>query len=360
MNNYYNATLGNWKTLKEDELRLKPQYTMNKGFFSSLVYIHICLPYFEKNYFNKNINLNILYYSHNYGSYPNFQVIGDILQLNYIPSINQNNDKFDELMCLSSLCNKQINNKNNSLYFSFKDDFKLANYYLFKYLKFNEIIYNEVDNFTKQFENKKVLGIHFRGTDKNKVKWITHINIDEFILIVNYHLSKNKYDILFISSDDSKFIKKIEEKYNNSYIILHYDNINNINNINNNSIHLNRLSIIENLIKIIKKNRNNIENLIQLENNLKEETLINRKLLQNVIINSFILSKCNCVLKTHSQVSAYSKIFNPELEIYRVNACFDNIWPECCIPLYNYNDIDDIKVKNLLFDKLKNECYSTK
>ena len=38
------------------------------------------------------------------------------------------------------------------------------------------------------------------------------------------------------------------------------------------------------------------------------------------------------VIKTHSQLSAYAKVFNPELEIYRVNRSIANDWPESNIP----------------------------
>ena len=31
---------------------------------------------------------------------------------------------------------------------------------------------------------KKVLGLHYRGTDKNKVNWVTHISKEEFIKIL--------------------------------------------------------------------------------------------------------------------------------------------------------------------------------
>ena len=200
--NHYNAYLGNWKAMKEDELRLRPRFTMNKGFFSALAYIHQCLPYLEKNYFNKDIKLDIKYYSHNYGSYPNFNVIGDLIKLNYTPSINKNNQQFEELKCLAGLCKKicgnQSSNDDVTQFSSYKDNFELANQYFNKYFKFNEIILDETNNFVKKFKNKKVLGIHYRGTDKNKVKWVTHISMDEFIQIVDYQLKQQHYDIIFI------------------------------------------------------------------------------------------------------------------------------------------------------------------
>jgi hypothetical protein len=361
---FYDTMLGNWKVMNENVLRLKPRYTMNKGFFSAFAYIHQCLPYLENKYFNKGINLNIQYYSHNYGSYPNFQVIGNTIQLNYIPSINKTNQQFEELNCLVGLCKKicgnQSVNEDLSLYYSYKNDFKLAKEHFYKYFKFNQLIVDDTNLFTKKFANKKVLGLHYRGTDKNKVKWVTHINIEEFIKIIEYHLTKNTYDVIFISTDDNIFIEHMNEKYSSKYEILHYDDLKN--DENNNSIHLNRLSLMENKIKEINKkaHANDINRMVLMESNLKKETKINEFLLQNVIINSLILSKCDCVLKTHSQVSAYSKIFNPDLKIYRVNSCYACCWPDSHIETYDYNSIENEEVKNLLKSKLLNEFPENK
>tara|TARA_B110000208_G_C11780560_1_gene433667 strand:+ start:1622 stop:2725 length:1104 start_codon:yes stop_codon:yes gene_type:complete len=357
----YNATIGNWKQLNLDELRLKPTITLNKGFFSSFAYIHQCIPYLEKKYFDKNIKLNIQYFSHNYGVYPNFQVIGDYIQLNYIPDNNVKNKQFDELICLGNLfrkiCGTQTRNEETNYFYSFKNNFKLANEIFFRYFKFSEEINNIVEIFSKQFENKKVLGLHYRGTDKNKVNWVNNISIDEFLIILDDHLVNNKYDILFLSTDDSYCLKKIKEKYKKKYTILTYDNIENE---DNNSIHLNRLKLMTKIVKDIKKSLKHQRSIDELENKLKHESLINNNLLKDVIICSLILSKCNLVLKTHSQVSAYAKIFNPELEIYRTNACFEGYWPDSHIPLLDCEKINNIEVKNLVKKKTKNEFSSEK
>ena len=359
---FYNVQLGNWKLLDENTLRLSPRITANKGFFSAFAYIHQCLPYLEKEYFNKDIFLNILYYSHNYGSYPNFQVIGNVLQLNYKPSINTENKQFEELTCFGNLCKRICGqyqkHEDTTQYQSFKNDFKLANEYLFKYFKFHPSITEKVNLFTKQFDDKKVFGLHYRGTDKNKVNWITHVSIEEFISIIDYHLKHNHYDMIFISTDEFQFINKMKECYDNDYTILFYDEEKNSD--NKNSIHLNRLDVMVDKIKEIKNCKNDMEKLVTLEHEIKLETQYNEKLFENVVVNSFILSKCDLVLKTHSQVSAYSKIFNPELEIYRVNACTSGDWPDGYIPLYDYENINDIKVKNLLVEKLKNEINEDK
>ena len=151
----------------------------------------------------------------------------------------------------------------------------------------------------------------------------------------------------------------MNEKYSPKYKILYYDDLKNEE--NNNSIHLNRLTLMENKVKEIKKiNINEINQLVLMEYELKKETDTNKLLLQNVIINSFILSKCDCVLKTHSQVSAYSKIFNPKLEIYRVNACQEGYWPDSHIDLYNCEYVEDDEIKQLLKSKLSNEFDNEK
>ena len=55
---FLTAYLGNWKNHHENDLRLLPRYTCNKGFFSCLTYILECLPYIEANYSDK---INIKY-----------------------------------------------------------------------------------------------------------------------------------------------------------------------------------------------------------------------------------------------------------------------------------------------------------
>ena len=57
------------------------------------------------------------------------------------------------------------------------------------------------------------------------------------------------------------------------------------------------------------------------------------------------LARCQYVLKCMSQLSAFSKIFNPSLELYRVSACKVNWFPEAYVPLYRS---ENERVRNLL------------
>jgi len=304
------AYLGNWKKLPIDILRLSPRITCNKGFFSCFTYILECLPYIEANYSEK---VNIKYYSHNYGSYPNFEVFGSVIKLAYEPKIT--NKKSEELQCLAKL------NKSNQDFF--KNNFALAKQYFDKYFIINPNILDKVNKFTDNFSN--VLGVHFRGTDKNTVKWMTHCSAEEFIAIIKEHVSKNNYDRIFVASDEAQFIEELAKSVN--LPIIYYDQI-----TTSTPIHLDRLEIITDLIKKLKKA--DTEEKIRLEYKLKTEAQYNQKLLEDAIINCLILSKCKIVIKTHSQLSGYAKVFNPELEIYKVNESLTDYWPELYIPMY--------------------------
>jgi hypothetical protein len=55
-------------------------------------------------------------------------------------------------------------------------------------------------------------------------------------------------------------------------------------------------------------------------------------LAKDAIVDSLTLSRCRYVLKSMSQLSAFSKVFNPEIEAYRVAACKPNWFPEAYVP----------------------------
>ena len=382
LSNFYNAQIGNWKLFTEEALRLKPEITMNDDFFNALATIHSCLPYLDENYFQKNIKLNILYYSHIYGNYPDFQVIGDLLQLNYKPTINENavnenavnenavnenavnkDDKkskkkkkkkpsniyHEELTCLRSLYKNTIETND------YGSNFKLANEHFNKYFKFNKIIHEKVNSFARQFEKNKVLGLYYKFNKRET--GVAAISIYDFIRIVDDQLLSAEYDIIFIVTKNTDFINIMKKIYSVNYKVLFYDTSDDI---STELLSSNRLAVMKekmNELKISKKNRNNQNKLDKIEFSIVDEIHINRKLLQYEIINSLLLSKCDFVLKTHShsQLSAYSKIFNPSLKIYKVNGSQKEEWPESSIPFYDHKNVKTIKVKNILKNKLKSE-----
>jgi hypothetical protein len=304
----------------------------------------MCLPYIKHRY--PDILFNIKYYSHNYGSYPNFDVIGDLIKLNYVPTENPDNTQYTDLLDISKL-SFHLNGKNTEHdtreFYSYKDDFKTAHNIFFEYFKFDNDITNEVDLFTRQhrFNEKKVLGVHYRGTDKSVSPFATYISDADYIKVIKYHLEKNpEIDTIFISTDENLFVDYFKENLV-GYHILIYNVTEGDTKLNpTDGLHINRLKIVENVIRGYKKN-------INTEEDIKRETNINREQLKEIIINCLILSKCDQVIKMQSQLSAYAKVFNPDLKIWRVSALKHCYWPDCNIELYPC-DIDDVNVKNIL------------
>lgn len=104
-------------------------------------------------------------------------------------------------------------------------------------------------------------------------------------------------------------------------------------------------------IKQLKKN----EEIEKYEQLLREECQQNELDLKNVIFDLLLLSLCSTVLKTHSQVSAYAKIFNPDLEIYRLNGCPMLYYPDSHVQIYPIEKINDADIKQLVTTKTNKE-----
>jgi hypothetical protein len=260
---FYNAYLGNDLALLENDLRLQFDYTINNNFLYNFINIINCLPYLEKEYFNKGIKLNMNYYSHIYGNYPNFNIFGNLIQLNYIPSINKSNNKFEDLNL--KIINENLQNNLNK---------NLTNDYINKYFKFDNSIINEVNIFVeKNFNNKKIIGLNYYTQNEN--------NLMEKLINLKEYLKKNLYDGIYIFTTNNSIKKKLCE-YFLSYNLIYYEDFE----FDENE----RCTIMNKIIEEIKNN-NNINKIIELENILKKESSLNVQFIKNIIIKYLILLK---------------------------------------------------------------------
>ena len=92
--------------------------------------------------------------SKNFGQPPTFNIFPKIIQQVYTA------DESDEKHSLESLQQKHK--------FNFKNEFKQANKYWETHFRFSPDVYDRLNKFwASNFENKTVLGLHYRGTDKN-------------------------------------------------------------------------------------------------------------------------------------------------------------------------------------------------
>lgn len=180
-----------------------------------------------------------------------------------------------------------------------------------KYFKFSDRILNEIP----VFDSKHTLGIHYRGTDKNFDNYQTNsISQDEFILIVNDFLI-NHPDIttIFCCSDESSFIHNISNTFKNIHVFQY------------------------------KQPRSHNSNDAFFRNGYNIDKITKDNLTISAFVDMITLSKCKYVLKTSSALSAFSKIIQPDLQIYTVSAMKLPWFPTATIPVYQTNS-DEISI----------------
>lgn len=155
------------------------------------------------------------------------------------------------------------------------------NYLLKKYLILKNDIKNEIDEYYKNnFLNKKILCVHKRGTDHTFHKPIQE-NI-EYFNVIDEELSKNHYDKIFLATDENKSIIEFKDKYKDKLIFL-----NNIRSDNNSAIF--KLNIDKN-------------------QHCKE-----------AIMDAFLLSKGNKLIKTKSTLTTIVCYLNKDLEYISID-----------------------------------------
>ncbi len=173
-------------------------------------------------------------------------------------------------------------------------DFKEANFYFNEYFRFCSSITDQLDI---DFIPQKCLGIHFRGTDKlTNNKDCKVIDLDNFLLKLNSFLKGRCFDSVFVISDDEDSKQTI-------------------------------IRLLKNLGLAVLSTDSSPHFHKTLSSNPDKLTIT-----KNSIIEMLLLSKCGCVIKSHSAFSSWAKIINPDLEMYRVNECKNNWFPDYYLP----------------------------
>lgn len=265
-----------------------------------LVWILEILPYLDENNIKPKWDITSPYYGNIFGKY---------ILLNYIP------DDSDDIITLTDV------KTNHALHFG--NDFQLANKLWNKFFKFSPELLNKVDDYINNVNMCKTIGLHYRGTDKINTEG-GYINTKIFTEIVDDYLKSNNYiDNIIIFTDEKKILIELKEYYENNYNIIYSNDL-------YNSKH--------NDILFFNNNKYNID--------------IDKHYIDS-LRDMIVLSKCNIVFKTASQLSAWSKILNTDIEIYRISSFVHDWFPDSRIPLYKS---DDNNISILLEDIYKNEA----
>jgi hypothetical protein len=186
---------------------------------------------------------------------------------------------------------------------SFADANRLWN----KYFEFSD----DVLKSTPQFEGPNTLGLHYRGTDKNiQYNEANAITQEEFIEIVLDFLVHNK-DIKYIycCSDEQSFVKNLRAVLPRNIGVIEYIREQTVENVA-----LHRLTASD-----------------QFDKQLKYDLTL------SAFVDMLALSRCSIVLKTNSALSAFSKIINPDLQVYTANAMKERWFPTGVVRPYKTN-----------------------
>ena len=94
-----------------------------------------------------------------------------------------------------------------------------------KYIRFNDDTERYVSKGVKRLglENQKILGIHIRGTDYRKQYTNHPVYIDEHEVFERIDGLIEKYDKLFLATDDKRVLKNFQEKYGADVICYYSD-----------------------------------------------------------------------------------------------------------------------------------------
>ena len=154
-----------------------------------------------------------------------------------------------------------------------------------KYIHIKPHIQKKVDSFVcKYFNDNYTIGIHYRGTDK--IKEAPRVPFEEVFKEIEQQIPREKPYVLFIATDETEFLEQAEKRYCN---VVAYDAIRSHG--SNKGVHF--------------MNKNNYI--------VGEEALI----------DACLLSKCDLLIRTSSNLSLWSTYFNPDLPIILLNQRYD-------------------------------------
>lgn len=147
-----------------------------------------------------------------------------------------------------------------------------------------------VDRFAAQhFDRRRVIGLHFRGTDKvteaHRVSWE-----DCAATVDNYRRAHPDTQALFVSSDEAAFIDWIRGRIAGIEVIAHDD-----------------------------QERSRDGKPIHTQAARGD----NGQKAREALINTLLLSRCDVLIRSSSFMSAWSSLFRPDLPIIMLNAPFD-------------------------------------
>lgn len=148
-----------------------------------------------------------------------------------------------------------------------------------------------IDRFVEiNFATKRVVGVHFRGTDKSLEA--PPVSFDQVARTVSEYLHNHpRTSAIFVASDEEAFIDQMRRKFDGVEVIYHPDSL-----------------------------RSRDGSAIHAQVGLGDNYLKGRE----ALVNCLLLSRCSAVIRTASFLSGWSSVFNPGLKVIMLNRPYEN------------------------------------
>ena len=247
---------------------------MNGGFFAQINWCLYIFAYAKANSVVSRVSL----VSRNYQTNPTKRDwFVDYFRYNYS---NQGDQSFPRIR------KKRISHF-SELGFAISPDLTLqqARKIFFETVTIQDAIQEEVSDFVRRhFSGNRVLGIHYRGTDKvAEAPQVSYERVERCLCDL---LETNQFSSIFVASDEQRFVDFLLTKDFRIPIAARDDSCRSL---DGNPVHLRRTGSPENTLGI------------------------------DAISNCMLLSQCHTVLRTSSFLGAWASIFNPDLRVYLLN-----------------------------------------
>lgn len=265
---------------------------LTEGLFGeALTWILEILPYIESAGLKPQWEIR----SRNYGAPPAFNIFPDIVRTTYAPDPDS----------LQIVAFEKLKSENG---FQFRGDFASASRFWHAYMRFPDDLYESLDRFLDDRDlDSPIVGVHYRGTDKNTDFAQTNpMSRDQFLYVLedfltNFYVART----VFIASDDSNFVDEVQAFARGRWEILHHP-------------------------QLRSKSNQPVFNQHREDQNLE--------VARSAVLDCLTLSRCQKVLTTMSSLSAFAKVLNPEVEVFRASCCKPDWFPVAYTKRYRGTD----------------------
>ncbi len=242
-----------------------------------------------------------------------FLVVPGLLELNYEPGHPDGGYQKIGLKKLRRYATSTLGN-----------DWRYLNGLLLKYFRIPQRIVDRADAFPNLGH---ALGLHYRGTDKNKSSSETnYVSEADFMMLTADFLGRHpEVRVVFTASDEPSFIEKLRVAHPDHEIVSSGE-----------VVHHKNLKAQDNFAKG-----------------------------DHAMLDCLLLSRCMYLLKCQSALSGFAKVLNPEIEAYRISANKLAPWapetpyfPDAYLPKYSSDDPECQRLLQRLFkeDWTENEA----